>query len=467
MIAETKDAYNLLHDGAIALSRVETAGIRVDESLLDKRIEQVTTRIGMLSERLMQSREWREWRKKYGRRASLGSRNQLGEVLSEMGHDLKRKEKTKRVTVDEKALEGLDCRFVKDYLEVEKLKKLNSTYLKGVRRELVNGFVYPFFNLHTVKTYRSSSDRPNFQNIPIRDKVIGRLIRSCFVPRDGHVLVEIDFSALEVRVAACYHRDPVMIKYIETGYDLHREMAAKCYLLEPERVSKEVRFYAKNQFVFPQFYGSYFRECAENLWHAIDRAGLNVDGKSLKDHLAEQGIEGLGRIVQRWGDGKRDGGTGRIETQKGTFYEHVRQVEDEFWNRRFKVYRRWREDWYEKYLERGWFPLLTGFREEGVYKRNDVINHPVQGAAFHCLLWCLIELVKWTGKNRMKSKVVGQIHDSLLADVHRTEVKAFVEKAVRLMTEDIRRAWSWIVVPMEVEIEVGEKNWWEMRELKG
>lgn len=458
--ATREDARRLMHEGALALSRVEENGIRIDTDLLDQTIERVGLRVDNLSERLKGSEEWTEWRKRFGSKASLGSRPQLIETLKRMGHALSG-EKTRsgeRDKADKTTLERLDIPFVRDYLEIEKLKKLHGTYLLGVRREVVDGLLHPSFNLHTVVTYRSSSDRPNFQNIPIRDKLIGKLIRRCFVPRDGHVLVEVDFKQLEVSISTAYHRDPRMIEYLENGYDFHRALAAELYVLEESEVSSVVRYCAKNKFVFPEFYGDYFAQCASSLWEAIDSMNLMANGRPLKEHLAEQGITSLGRSASHWS-------SGRIETEKGTFVDHVREVEREFWEERFCVYAEWKVRWWQKYLERGWFDLLTGFREGGLYKRNDVINHPVQGSAFHCLLWCLIETVKWLAKNKMRSMVVGQIHDSMLIDVHRKELDEFLERVRKIATVQLREAWRWIIVPLAVDVAVAEENWFEKKEI--
>jgi len=466
MRATRRDAVRLLRDGALALSRVEEAGIRIDVGLLDRTIEKVKRRIDTLSERLKQSEEWKEWKRAFREKASMGSRLQLVKVLKRMGHEFAEQTRSgTRERADRVSLERLDVPFVRDYLEVEKLKKLRGTYLLGVRREVVDGLLHPFFNLHTVVTYRSSSDRPNFQNIPIRDKRVGKLIRRCFIPRDGHVLVEVDFKQLEVSISTAYHRDPVMIHYLETGYDFHRALAAELYMLTEEQVNDEVRYCAKNKFVFPEFYGSYFAQCAPDLWNAIDGMRLTVDGKPLREHLAEQGIMKLGRAKSKW---ERDGAgnTGWIDTDNGTFVDHVRDVEERFWGERFKVYAQWKKDWWEMYLKRGWFDLLTGFREEGLYKRNDVINHPVQGTAFHCLLWSLIQTVKWLVKNKMRSKVVGQIHDSMLADVHHGELDDFLAEVKKITTVRLREQWDWIPVPLAVDVAIAEENWFEKRKME-
>lgn len=430
--------------------------MRVDVPRLDATIEKVGERVAVLTERLKQDEVWGIWKRRHGSKASLGSRQQLGQVLyKELGYKSTGATRSGRIQVDEKALSQIDLPFVKTYLEVERLKKLRSTYLIGVRREVVDGFLHPVFNLHFARTYRSSCDSPNFQNIPIRDKQIGKLVRRCFVPREGHVLVEIDYGALEVRIAACYHKDPNMLEYIEDpSKDLHREMASECYMVGEDQVSKEMRFYAKNQFVFPEFYGSYYAQCAPNLWEAVDRFGLRLaDGRSLREHLDEIGMLELGAC---------SGGQPAVHT----FESHVQEVEADFWGRRFPVYARWKKNWWEQYQRNGDFRMLTGFRVDGVYKRNDVINYPVQGAAFHCLLWSLIKLVKWLARSKMRTVIVGQIHDSIVADVHRSELGDYLAKAKRVMTEEIRKAWRWIIVPLVVEAEVGEENWWEKKEVE-
>jgi len=190
-----------------------------------------------------------------------------------------------------------------------------------------------------------------------------------------------------------------------------------------------------------------------NLWNNCSGLRTNV-GDVVKNHLACRGIEGLG-------SSSTNRETGRIASTG--FYEHIRKVEGDFWGRRFKVYAEWKDKWWKKYQEVGWFPLKTGFRCSGVMKKNDAINYPVQGAAFHCLLWSLIQMVRRTAK--WQSKIVGQIHDSIVADVHRSELDAYLVLAKRVMTEEVRKHWPWIVTPLDIEAEVAETNWYEKREV--
>ncbi len=242
-----------------------------------------------------------------------------------------------------------------------------------------------------------------------------------------------------VVVRNCYHRDPTMLQYLEEGYDLHRDMAAECYMLEADQVSKDVRFYAKNQFVFPQFYGDYYVSCAKNLWEAMRRAYLKTsDGNDLETHLGYQGI-----------DGPRQ------------FENHIKQVEERFWNDRFPVYRDWKDEWWEKYQKCGYLRLKTGFVCQGIYRRNEAINYPIQGSAFHCLLWSLIRMNRWLVKNKMETMIVGQIYDSMILDVVEEERGDVLAMAKQIMTVDLRRAWPWIVAPLEIDAEGSDRNWHE------
>jgi len=447
MKATVQEAYQLMHDGTLALARVEQAGMRIDMRRLAKTIDEVKAEIAELTAELKTDEVWTTWRRRFGTKANLGSRPQLAKVLMEdLSVELEETEKGQgRRKLDEEALADIDLPFVRKFVLLEKKKKLQSTYLMGVRREVQDGYLHPSFSLNLARTYRSTSDHPNFQNIPIRDKEIGKTIRSCFVPRKGRLLVEIDYGSLEVRISACYNKDPVLIAYIEdTTKDMHRDMAMECYCLSKKEVTKEARFYAKNQFVFPEFYGSYYAQVAPSLWNVIERAGLKTsDGRYLHDHLYGHGIANY-----------------------EDFERHIREVEERFWGNRFKVYAQWKLDWFRQYLRVGGFDMLTGFRVDGVYKRNDVINYPVQGSAFHCLLWSLIQLVRWLEKKRMESVIVGQIHDSIVADVTPGELDDFLAKAKYVMTVAIRKHWPWIIVPLVIEAEVSDTNWFEKKEYK-
>lgn len=457
MIATTKDAYKLLHAGALALSQIEGNGIRIDQDYLTSAIQEIGEQMVKLENKLKGSKVFRRWQRRFGTKTKLGNKSQLADVVFNL-YGYKRParytssstEDNEVFASDELTFEGVDLPFVKTYFKLEKLKKLRGTYLRGIQREVQNGYLHAFYNLHVARSWRSSSSEPNFQNIPIRNPEMSKWIRSAFIARKGHVLVEIDFSGIEVKIAACYHKDPILIKDILHG-DMHRDMAAECYLLDKDEVVKDVRYCAKNKFVFPQFYGSYYVDCARSLWNAIDQMQLQGPrGKSLKEHLKRKGITALGAC-----DPSK-------KPIKGTFEYHIQKVEAKFWDR-YRVYDRWKRSWWQKYQEKGYFDLKTGFRATGIYKRNECINIPIQGSAFHCELWCLIQLQRWLRSEKMASKIVGQIHDSTVGDIHEDELQAYLNKAERVMTKELPQAWKWITVPIEIEAEVSPRggSWYQ------
>ena len=271
-----------------------------------------------------------------------------------------------------------------------------------------------------------------------------------------------DYSGAEVRAATFYHKDPMMMEYIEDpSKDMHRDMAAECFLLDPREVTKMARYCGKNMFVFPQFYGAYWRTCAANLWEAIEDHSLATKGGTpMKEHLEREGITHL--------VSKTKNKSTRAPTDKKSFEHHIFKVDQDFWGRRFKIYSKWKEDHYNRYLKRGWFEMLTGFRCRGLMQYNDVINYGTQGVAFHMLLWSLIELMKEIKKRELKTLIIGQIHDSIIFDLVPEERSIVLPLAREIMCERIRDHWSWINVGLAIEAELSpvNGNWFQKREVE-
>lgn len=447
----TPAAYDLMLRGTLALADVEAWGMRIDVPYLHRAMAKTAARIAVLEQRMRADPLYRRWQRKHGQSTNLGSRPQLGGILyGELGYEPKAyTAKTadyvdpaeRRAKVDHDALADIDLPFVKWFIEAEKLKKLHSTNLQGVLNETEGDIARPFFHLHNVRTFRSAGSDFNFQNLPIRDPLLGKIIRRAFIARDGHRLVELDYGSQEVRVAGCYCKDQKLIHDTVEG-DMHRDMAAECFIMPKELVGKRARQEVKSKFVFAQFYGDWYQSCARNLWGDIEAGLENGQGHNIKAWLADKGITELGAC------GEDD------DPDDGTFFAHIKAVEDRFWNERFHVYGQWRRDWVARYKKRGWFPMLTGFVCRGQYGRNDVMNYPIQGSAFHCLLWSLIELVHHIKAKKLRSRVVGQIHDSMLIDAHESELDELLNVARRIMTVDIVKAWPWIIVPLVVEADV-------------
>lgn len=450
------DAYNLFLEGSIVLGEIEANGMAVDEVYLDRAIRRIDAKIKRMDAELRTHDEFKLWQKTYRNQMNIASTVQLGHILfDKLGYKSHHKTPSGRPKTTEAALESVDSPFVKPYFNWKRLKKAKTTYLEGLKRETVNGRIHAFFSLGSsakedaeggARSYRSSCTDPNLQNQPVRNPEISRMVRRTFVPSSRkHRLVEVDYSALEFRIAACFWRDPLMIEYAsDPTKDIHRDQASKCYLLAKKQITKDCRYCGKNQFVFPKLYGSWHKPCAKNLWESIDKMNLKtVDGIPLKEHLKSKGIHELGNTDPQ----------DKMPPRPGTFVHHIKKCEDDF-EKNFPTFTANRDKWFDDYRATGSFPMMTGFVLHGLFTKNQCMNTPVQGPAFHLLLWSVIQMHKWLKRKEMESKLIAEIHDSALGDVLDDELQVYLNKIRRIMTVDIRKHYDWIVTPLEIEVDV-------------
>ena len=466
----TKDAYRLLHEGALALAQIERNGIKINTQRLEFHLKETEKKVQELEQELKADPIFSLWRKEYGASSNLDSGPQLAHVLYDLlsveckAWTTGGEKGQRKPSVSEKALQGVDHPFVKKLFEAKHLKKVVGTYLKGIRREVApDGRLHPFFDLHTVVSGRGSSSSPNFQNIPRRYELLSKLVRKCVVASHGNHFVEIDFRSSEVVVNACINKDPVLLNYVRTNTgNMHRDAAVELFFLQPGEVTKRVRDRAKNQFVFAAFYGSFYAKTAPALWEdllADKTLTAGPEGPRLVDHLKSKGIQELGACDPA------------LTPKRGTFEAHVKDVEDAMW-RKFSVYHQWRKDQWANYQKKGYFDLPTGFRVQwgkgGLLGRNDAICYPAQGASFHCLLFTLIRLQEFLEKNKMKSMIVGQVHDSLEIDATPEELPLVLDEVERIVSIDLPQYWPWIIAPMAVEVECSgiHGSWWAKRPWK-
>lgn len=450
----TVDAMRLWHDGAEELAVMQHNGIRLDLEYLTTKRAELLERQRELTEGLKKSDVWTTWRRRFGQKALITSDQQLSTVLfEEMGIDPppgSRVNKSGKLAVSEDILLKVKHPFAAAFLEVKKIHKVVSTYFDGWLHEQVDGYLHPFFNLHMASSFRSSSDHPNFQNVPTRHPVNGPMVRRAFVPRDGNRIIELDFSGAEVRVAGCCTADPALMAYLKGAGDMHHDVAKDLFLLTSEQVDKKTtRHWAKNRFVFAQFYGSVWFQCAPALWDEVTSSAAQVPGtgKTVREHLRSKGIKGLGSCDPQ------------SPPLPNTFAHLVMNAERVMWEDRFKVFTKWKKKLWADYQQTGYVHMATGFTCAQLdLRRNQVLNFPIQGPAFHCLLWCLIRIQREIRRYKMKAKLIGQIHDSLLADVPDKETQNYLELAYRVMTKDIMKAWDWLIVPLEAEADVTPVN---------
>lgn len=443
----------LLMEGSYALSVMESNGLPVCAQALKEADEEISQKIRSIGDRLRDDPIFTQQRRRYGKEANLGAREQLAHVLY---LDMKlpgarKSHKSGRYVMDDQTLEDLESRhnlpYLTGYRKLLKLQKLKGTYIDGLQRESVNGRVHGFYNLHNVQTYRGSADTPNLNNLPARDKEASKYIKGAVRPAPGWVIVEQDFSALEVYISCTYHKDRTLMSYLETDYDMHSDVAAGCLRLPRDYPRfKEFRQMAKGGFTFAALYGDYYASMASKLWYDAHKMGLG-------EHLASVGFKALG-IEKNWE-------TGEVRETHGPeyFVTHIKEQENDFWNHRFGEYNQWRTDWWEAYKRHGHFLTHTGFRVHGVLKRNEVVNSPIQGTAFHCLLQSIIDIQKHITRTGMRSKLVCEVHDSLIAEVPLDELDDFLEVSKYHMTTALSERWPWLNVDLKTEVEIGEESW--------
>ena len=425
---------------------VENHGWNVNQEYYEIQAKHLQRRIDRCLKKIQESNEisklWKE-DKKFNLRSSDHLKKLLFEILN---YDTEKITAKGAKSTDKEVLTNIDSEFTNLILETKKLDKLLNTYIKGMIREIENGKIYPINSLNIARTFRTSCFSPNSQNIPKRDEEANRLIRKGIKPSLGNLLLCADYGAIEVKEGCCYHKDPVMLNYLfDNTTDMHRDVAMDLFLLSKEQMTDKIRYYAKNAFVFPVFYGSYFAQCAPNLWKCVLSETLADGITPLRHHLIDQGI-----------------------ITYDDFEAHVANVEYEFWYKKFMVYSQWKEEIWEFYQKNLYIESLDGFRYAGLMKRNDVFNYMIQGSACHSLLWSLNKIIDQFKEEGIKSRIIGQIHDELIIDVVPSELENIIKIARQIMCEEIKKYFKWIIVPLTVEMSISEinGNWYERKKLK-
>ena len=342
--------------------------------------------------------------------------------------------------------------FKKNNHVITKIEWLNKTVdVYDLEVEECHNFIANEICVH------NSGNMPNVQNMPIRDPEAGEIIRKAFIAREGHHLVCADYGGIEVKMAAVMHQDPTMLGYLNDPLhaDMHADFA--CLLFKLDHLDstvpgeKTLRKGTKNGFTFPQFYGDYYGNNAPSLWKW---AGLEGEKIRPKDGVKIKGDITIGRNLINHG----------IKTFE-QFKNHIKEIEHTMWHKRFPVYTQWKEKQLQSYTKKGFVEILTGFICQGLMDKNAVINYPIQGLAFHCLLWSCVELLKEMKKRKMKSRIVFQVHDDMVADVATEEREEYISLLKEVMVRRLREHWTFINIPLELEVESSELNgnWYDKK----
>jgi len=448
---ELKSAYSFVHKGSLTLSHIERNGLPADVDYFNQAEQKITQKIQKLHTDLVTSDEAKLFEKTEHKPLDYNSPKDLRKLFFDLlALNADKKTTTGLSSVDHDTLTRIKHPFAIKLLKYRKWSKVKSTYIDQLIREISEDhIIHPFFHLHTGRTGRGSSANPNSQNLPERHEESKKIVKTGFRVPDDCCFSGVDFGSHEVRIAACFTKDPVLIAYINNpSTDMHGDTSKELFILddhlfskpEYQKTLKVLRFFTKNDMIFPQFYGSYWRTCARSLWD--DAKDVEFEpGFTVREYLHQKGITCLSNTTSY-----------KDKPKKGSFEYHIRECEAAFW-RKYNVFRKWQDTSKEFYLKNGYVKTMFGTRRHGYLNQNKILNTGIQGTAFQCLLWSLIELQKWLKKNQMQSKILGQIHDSILLQVQKDEAVDVYRQTKYIMEEQIREHHKWLIVPLVAEME--------------
>lgn len=388
------------------LADMEKEGVRAEKAELEAYGAQLTGRISELETSIYE---------KAGETFNINSPKQLGVILFEkLQMPNGKKTKTGYSTAAD-VLERLapDYPIVSEILEYRQLTKLKSTYADGLALCIApDGRIHSTFNQTITATGRISSTEPNLQNIPIRME-LGRLIRKVFVPKEGYVFIDADYSQIELRVLAHMSGDQNLIAAYQHAEDIHRITASQVFHTPLEAVTDLQRRNAK-AVNFGIVYG-------------ISSFGLSQD-------LSITRKEAEGYIASYF------------ETYPGIKIFLDRLVTDA--------------------KEKGYAETMFGRRRpvpelassnfmQRSFGERIAMNSPIQGTAADIIKIAMIRVKQRLEREQLKSKLILQVHDELLI-----EAAADEEEYVKTLLEEEMRHAADLAVTLEVDVKSG-RNWFE------
>lgn len=388
------------------LADMEKEGIRAEKAELESYGAQLTGRIAELETSIYE---------KAGETFNINSPKQLGVILFErLQMPNGKKTKTGYSTAAD-VLERLapDYPIVSEILEYRQLTKLKSTYADGLALCIASdGRIHSTFNQTITATGRISSTEPNLQNIPIRME-LGRLIRKVFVPKEGYVFIDADYSQIELRVLAHMSGDQNLIAAYQHAEDIHRITASQVFHTPLEEVTDLQRRNAK-AVNFGIVYG-------------ISSFGLSQDlsitRKEAEGYIASyfETYPGIKTFLDRLVSDAKE--KGYAETMFGRRRPVPELASSNFMQRSFG--------------------------------ERIAMNSPIQGTAADIIKIAMIRVKQRLDREQLKSKLILQVHDELLI-----EAAADEEEYVKtLLAEEMRHAAD-LAVTLEVDVQSG-RNWFE------
>lgn len=414
--AETKKLFDEIEIPLIpVLAAMELEGINLDVPYLEEMSVEMAKESAALEQKIYETA---------GEKFNLASPKQLGDVLFDklkIGGAKQKKTKTGQYATGEEVLSYLanEHQIVKDILEWRQMVKLQSTYIDALPNQVdaKTGRVHTDYMQTVAATGRLSSNNPNLQNIPIRTDR-GRLIRKAFIARDeNYTLLSADYSQIELRIIAALSGEENMIKAFQNNEDIHRSTAAKVFNVPLEEVTKEQRSNAKTV-NFGIIYG-------------VSAFGLSNQTSLSRKESAEL-IEAYYATYPKL--------KSYMSNQVDFAREHG-YVQTVLGRRR-----------YLKDINSANMMVKSG-------AERNAVNAPIQGSAADIIKIAMINIHKKLTSDPegsgWKSKMLLQVHDELVFDVHNSEL----EKIQPMIKHEMENAFK-MDVPLLVEMGVG-KNWLE------
>ena len=390
------------------LYRMEKEGIAIDEAQLAQFGEMLSTRIADC-EKLIYSYSDGPF--------NINSTRQLGELLfDKLGLPPVKKTKTGYST-NADVLEKLKSKhpIIPAIMDYRMLTKLKSTYAEGLTHAIcADGRIRTTFQNLVTATGRLSSTEPNLQNIPVRTD-LGAEIRKMFVPKEGCVLVDADYSQIELRVLAHIAGDTVMQEAFRSGMDIHTVTASQVFGVEPEQVTSLQRRNAK-AVNFGIVYGISEFSLAEDI--GVSRYEAKDYIESYLTHYA-----GVGKYMKQVVIDARETGF----TQ--TMYGRKRYIPE---------------------LKSSNFNIRSG-------AERIALNTPIQGTAADLIKLAMIRVDKALRENFPEAKLLLQVHDELIAECP----EEMASDVAQLISREMEQVAA-LSVPLTAEAKVG-KSWFEAK----
>jgi len=388
------------------LFTIERNGVLIDADMLRAQSNEIGAKLVALENQAYELA---------GQPFNLGSPKQLQEILfDKLGIKPTKKTPSGAPSTDEDVLQelALDHPLPKVLLEYRGLAKLKSTYTDKLPKMMnpQTGRVHTSYNQAVAITGRLASSDPNLQNIPVRSAE-GRRIREAFIAPAGSHIVSADYSQIELRIMAHLSQDAGMLQAFANNEDIHRATAAEIFGVERSAVDNEQRRYAK-VINFGLIYGMSAFGLAQN---------LNIERGAAASYIE--------RYFARYPGVK-------------TYMENTRAIAKQ-------------KGYVETYFGRRlWVPEINS---ANVQRRNGAeraaINAPMQGTAADLIKLAMIAVQNWIVSERLRSKLIMQVHDELVLEAPESELELVKQKLPELMQNVAK-----LSVPLLAEVGVGS-NW--------